>query len=89
MARRASSSLAAGQAARVDVSGLLVAVARDHFAELGYADTSLASVVSAAGITKGAVYYHFANKQDLFAARSAGRWAWRRWPPSPRPTPAP
>src|SRR3712207_956746 len=46
----------------------LIAVARRLFAERGYAGTSLDDVVSAAGVTKGALYHHFENKRELFAA---------------------
>jgi AcrR family transcriptional regulator len=46
----------------------LVDVARRVFAERGYAGTSLDHVVSEAGVTKGALYHHFENKKELFAA---------------------
>lgn len=46
----------------------LVTAARAAFATLGYAATSLDDVVDAAGVTKGALYYHFDSKQDLFQA---------------------
>jgi len=38
------------------------------FAELGYANASLDKVAAAAGLTKGAGYWHFSSKQDLFLA---------------------
>ncbi len=46
----------------------LVDVARRLFAERGYAGTSLDDVVREAGVTKGALYHHFENKRELFAA---------------------
>src|SRR5688572_25346668 len=46
----------------------LVEVARRLFAERGYAGTSLDHVVAEAGVTKGALYHHFENKKELFAA---------------------
>jgi len=46
----------------------LVAAARKAFAARGYADVSVDEVASAAGLTKGAVYYQFADKTDLFRA---------------------
>lgn len=45
--------------------GLLVA-ARQLFGERGYAGTSIEEVVRAAGVTKGALYHHFRDKDDLF-----------------------
>jgi AcrR family transcriptional regulator len=38
------------------------------FADRGYAGTSLEDVASAARVTRGAVYHHFAGKQALFEA---------------------
>jgi AcrR family transcriptional regulator len=46
----------------------LLDVARRLFAADGYAATSLDDVVSGAGVTKGALYHHFAGKRDLFLA---------------------
>ena len=46
----------------------LLAVARGLFGTEGYADTPLEQVVSAAGVTKGALYHHFRGKEELFAA---------------------
>jgi AcrR family transcriptional regulator len=47
---------------------LLLDVARDLFAERGYAGTATEEVVQRAGVTRGALYYHFRDKQDLFRA---------------------
>ena len=46
----------------------LLDVARRLFAADGYAATSLDDVVRGAGVTKGALYHHFAGKRDLFLA---------------------
>jgi AcrR family transcriptional regulator len=46
----------------------LTATARRLFAERGYADVSAAEIVSAAGLTRGALYHHYADKADLFRA---------------------
>ena len=46
----------------------LVVSARMLFAQSGYADVSVAAVSAHAGVTKGALYHHFPNKEDLFAA---------------------
>ncbi len=46
----------------------LVTAARELFAADGFAATSLDAVVAKAGVTKGALYHHFAGKRELFAA---------------------
>jgi AcrR family transcriptional regulator len=46
----------------------LVTAARKHFGSVGFAATSLDDVVADAGVTKGALYHHFKNKEDLFVA---------------------
>ncbi len=46
----------------------LVAVGRRLFAERGFAATSTEEIVARAGVTRGALYYHFKNKEDLFRA---------------------
>jgi AcrR family transcriptional regulator len=46
----------------------LVGAARELFANDGYAATSLDAVAASAGVTKGALYHHFAGKRDLFRA---------------------
>jgi AcrR family transcriptional regulator len=46
----------------------LMLEARRQFASKGYANVSLAGIVEAAGVTKGALYHHFTGKEDLFRA---------------------
>lgn len=41
-------------------------VAERVFSERGVTRTSLADIAKAAGVTRGAVYWHFADKADLF-----------------------
>jgi AcrR family transcriptional regulator len=43
----------------------IVRCAIDTIAELGYARASLAEIAKRAGISKGVISYHFANKDDL------------------------
>ncbi|MBV8626499.1 MAG: TetR family transcriptional regulator, partial [Paraburkholderia sp.] len=42
--------------------------AEQVFFEKGVSRTSLADIAQAAGVTRGAIYWHFANKGDLFTA---------------------
>ena len=46
----------------------LLTAARALFAADGYAATSLDAVCERAGVTKGALYHHFAGKKQLFSA---------------------
>ena len=46
----------------------LIATARVSFGELGYEATSIGAILEAAGVARGALYHHFANKEALFDA---------------------
>jgi len=51
-----------------DMRDALIAAARPLFAAPGFADVSLEAIVRDAGVTRGALYHHFADKTELFAA---------------------
>ena len=46
----------------------LLRAARPLFAEHGFAGVGTEAIVRAAGVTRGAMYHHFADKTELFAA---------------------
>jgi len=46
----------------------ILAAARDMFARQGVTRTSLEQIAQAAGVTRGAIYWHFSNKTALFYA---------------------
>ncbi len=44
----------------------IVTIARHLFADYGYKDVSLDRIAKDAGVSKGAIFWHFENKLDLF-----------------------
>lgn len=52
----------------------LLAVAARHFAADGFAHASLNQILADAGISKGAAYYYFDDKGDLFATVIEHAW---------------
>ncbi len=46
----------------------LISAAREIFGNQGFAATNTEQIAAKAGVTKGAVYHHFAGKDDLFCA---------------------
>ena len=51
----------------------LTLIAIDCFSRFGFQGTSIDRIAKAAGVTKGAIYYHFRDKGDLLAAAVADR----------------
>ena len=46
----------------------MIAAARESFAKDGYEATSTDAILGRAGVSKGALYHHFASKAELLAA---------------------
>jgi len=59
---------------RLRTRARLVEAAALVIAEKGYERTSLEDVAVRAGMTRGAIYGNFRNKEDLFLAVVAARW---------------
>lgn len=53
---------------REDVCAEFVSIAAQHFADSGYAATSLEEVAAEAGYSKSALLYYFGSKEELLAA---------------------
>jgi AcrR family transcriptional regulator len=56
------------RAQRRDGRETLLATAADVFAERGFREASMDEIAARAGYSKGAVYWHFPSKDDLFFA---------------------
>lgn len=64
---RASAADAAETARRI------LEVATSHFADRGFASASVDEIARTAGVTRGAVYHHYASKTGLFSAVAAAQ----------------
>lgn len=64
----------AQQARRDATHAALIGAARQVFADRGFAASTLDDVARAAGLTKGALYYAFDSKEDLFLALQEERF---------------
>lgn len=54
--------------AKVSTRERILEVALDLFSENGYDQTSLREIAEQLGVTKAAIYYHFASKEEIFMA---------------------
>ncbi|CAB4879518.1 MAG: TetR family transcriptional regulator [Actinobacteria bacterium] len=57
--------MARRQARGVETRERIMSVALEQFGEKGFASVSIEGIAAAAGVTKGAVYYWFTDKNDL------------------------
>ncbi|MGC4175889.1 TetR/AcrR family transcriptional regulator [Demequina sp.] len=55
-------------ARRTDTRDRIIRVAAGLFADRGFAGTSIRDISDALGVTKAALYYHFASKDDILRA---------------------
>ena len=46
----------------------IIVSAAKNFAKKGYAKTSIDSIVKSSKVSKGGIYHHFRNKEELFIA---------------------
>jgi AcrR family transcriptional regulator len=53
---------------RAATRAALLAAGREQFAVKGFAGAGREEIVERAGVTRGAMYHHFASKEDLFRA---------------------
>jgi AcrR family transcriptional regulator len=60
--------LASQEERRAATRSALIAAATECFVQSGYETTSTEAVLSRAGVSRGALYHHFAGKADLMAA---------------------
>ena len=51
-----------------ETSSQILQAAEQAFYEHGVARTTLADIAALAGVTRGAIYWHFSNKSDLLQA---------------------
>src|SRR4051812_26335282 len=56
--------------------GAILRGAAEAFDRAGYSGTSLSDVVAQAGVTKGALYFHFTSKEEIARAVIAEQRAW-------------
>lgn len=75
--RKTAAAAAPPTRRRGSLDQVLINAAMDLFASYGYRGTSLARIARAAGVTKGALYWHFTDKEEFFlavVAKVLGEW---------------
>ncbi|WP_380278516.1 ScbR family autoregulator-binding transcription factor [Kitasatospora purpeofusca] len=61
----------------------VLCAAAEVFDERGYAGATMAEILERAGVTKGALYFHFPSKEELALAVIEGQEAWlATWQPA-------
>jgi AcrR family transcriptional regulator len=68
MSTRRAGSRGRGSDQDEDAREAVIQTARRAFGRKGFNGAQLSEIVSAAGVTTGAVYHHFRDKKDLFKA---------------------
>ncbi|BFV58291.1 ScbR family autoregulator-binding transcription factor [Kitasatospora sp. CMC57] len=66
----------AQQARAVHTRQQILNAAAQVFAKRGYAAATMAEILTVAGLTKGAVYFHFASKEELALAVTEAQSPW-------------
>src|SRR5882762_9680495 len=66
--RRLDRRTRAARAEQRDGRAALLEAALEVFADRGYRDASVDEIAERAGYSKGAIYFHFSGKDDLFFA---------------------
>lgn len=66
----------AQQARAVQTRQEIILAAAKVFAERGYAAATVAEILKVAGLTKGAVYFHFSSKEELALAVISAQSPW-------------
>ncbi|MFJ3214501.1 ScbR family autoregulator-binding transcription factor [Kitasatospora sp. NPDC086801] len=73
----------ARQARALATRQTVLLAAAEVFDERGYAAATMSEILDRAGVTKGALYFHFRSKEELALAVIEGQGAWLgTWQPS-------
>ena len=53
---------------KIETRQLILDAAYQVFSEKGYGQATVDDIIAVCGVSKGALYHHFASKQELFRA---------------------